>query len=99
MQLTNILRDVGEDLNRNRIYLPKSELEQFGITENKLFERRCDETFKNFMRLQIKRARYYFKSAERDRKSTRLNSSHVAISYAVFCLKKKNSRTYVSYPS
>lgn len=64
MQLTNILRDVGEDLNRNRIYLPKSELEQFGITENKLFERRCDETFKNFMRLQIKRAWYYFKSAE-----------------------------------
>src|SRR5437870_7513100 len=30
--------------------------------------------------------------AERDRKSTRLNSSHVAISYAVFCLKKKNQR-------
>src|SRR5690625_6837318 len=29
-----------------------------------------------------------------DRKSTRLNSSHVAISYAVFCLKKKNNRTY-----
>src|SRR5690625_6308318 len=32
-----------------------------------------------------------FRSA-RDRKSTRLNSSHVAISYAVFCLKKKNTR-------
>src|SRR5690625_6291613 len=30
--------------------------------------------------------------ARRDRKSTRLNSSHVAISYAVFCLKKKNTR-------
>src|SRR5690625_5810551 len=30
--------------------------------------------------------------AERDRKSTRLNSSHVAISYAVFCLKKKNAQ-------
>src|SRR5439155_5600878 len=29
---------------------------------------------------------------QRDRKSTRLNSSHVAISYAVFCLKKKNNR-------
>src|SRR5439155_26487513 len=33
-----------------------------------------------------------------DRKSTRLNSSHVAISYAVFCLKKKKAR-YISYPS
>src|SRR5207253_8254266 len=30
----------------------------------------------------------------RDRKSTRLNSSHVAISYAVFCLKKKNNNQY-----
>src|SRR5436309_5068695 len=33
--------------------------------------------------------------SERDRKSTRLNSSHVKISYAVFCLKKKNSRTRI----
>src|SRR5699024_12368986 len=32
----------------------------------------------------------------RDRKSTRLNSSHVSISYAVFCLKKKNKRIYTS---
>src|SRR5690625_2507291 len=34
-----------------------------------------------------------------DRKSTRLNSSHVAISYAVFCLKKKNKITYYSFSS
>src|SRR5690625_6616588 len=34
----------------------------------------------------------YFKSTELDRKSTRLNSSHVAISYAVFCLKKKKAK-------
>src|SRR2546430_10543601 len=32
--------------------------------------------------------------AQRDRKSTRLNSSHSQISYAVFCLKKKNNREY-----
>src|SRR5690348_17745380 len=32
-----------------------------------------------------------------DRKSTRLNSSHPSISYAVFCLKKKNSKTSTSY--
>src|SRR4051794_1655234 len=35
--------------------------------------------------------------APRDRKSTRLNSSHPSISYAVFCLKKKNKQTRVSY--
>src|SRR5437870_10419530 len=36
--------------------------------------------------------------SERDRKSTRLNSSHVAISYAVFCLKKKKKMS-ISYPA
>src|SRR5690625_5747700 len=35
---------------------------------------------------------YYLQFRRRDRKSTRLNSSHVAISYAVFCLKKKRTR-------
>src|SRR3989442_11411905 len=35
--------------------------------------------------------------AERDRKSTRLNSSHVRISYAVFCLKKKKSITHLRF--
>src|SRR5439155_6567725 len=35
---------------------------------------------------------------EADRKSTRLNSSHVAISYAVFCLKKKNKRRTIALP-
>src|SRR5690625_5354057 len=34
----------------------------------------------------------------RDRKSTRLNSSHVAISYAVFCLKKKNEHIHFQHP-
>src|SRR5436190_18020954 len=35
----------------------------------------------------------------RDRKSTRLNSSHTVISYAVFCLKKKKKRTHYTSPS
>src|SRR5256885_6345860 len=35
--------------------------------------------------------------ADRDRKSTRLNSSHLVISYAVFCLKKKNNTSYQYY--
>src|SRR3712207_7846285 len=38
-------------------------------------------------------------TAPRDRKSTRLNSSHANISYAVFCLKKKNSKPPVSFPT
>ena len=36
MQLTNVLRDVGEDIQRNRVYLPLNELEENGITEAEL---------------------------------------------------------------
>src|SRR5256885_11027331 len=39
----------------------------------------------------------YRRNAERDRKSTRLNSSHLVISYAVFCLKKKRKRDKVNW--
>src|SRR5207253_9169541 len=38
----------------------------------------------------------HHQNRRRDRKSTRLNSSHVAISYAVFCLKKKNETAYLT---
>ena len=37
LQLTNILRDVGEDLERGRIYLPLDEIHRFGLTEDDLF--------------------------------------------------------------
>src|SRR5437870_7524325 len=43
-------------------------------------------------------ARLSSPEAETDRKSTRLNSSHVAISYAVFCLKKKNTTQFKLQP-
>src|SRR5690606_42093277 len=43
------------------------------------------------LRQKDRDARWVVKHFERDRKSTRLNSSHVKISYAVFCLKKKNN--------
>ncbi len=65
MQLTNILRDVGEDLQRGRIYLPKSDLEMFGISEEQLFNRVLDENFKNLMRFQINRAREYYRKADK----------------------------------
>src|SRR5258708_15514059 len=45
----------------------------------------------------VHRANEAIRRAERDRKSTRLNSSHQIISYAVFCLKKKNTRSTSSH--
>ncbi len=64
MQLTNILRDVGEDLEKDRIYLPLDELELFGVTEQQLFEGHIDKNFVQLMRLQILRARQYYESAD-----------------------------------
>lgn len=57
MQLTNILRDVAEDLARGRVYLPEAELEAFGLSRDALAAGCVDERWRRFMRFQIARAR------------------------------------------
>lgn len=64
MQLTNILRDIGEDLNRGRIYLPAEDLRRFNLTEEDLFNRVKDDRFEDLMKFQIDRARKYYESAD-----------------------------------
>jgi phytoene synthase len=56
MQLTNIIRDVGDDARRGRIYLPMSELKQFDVKASELLERRYSERFTALMRFQAERA-------------------------------------------
>jgi phytoene synthase len=56
MQLTNILRDVGEDFGLGRVYLPQEDLERFGITEADLAARRVGARFRDLMEFQIQRA-------------------------------------------
>ncbi|KAL6844594.1 hypothetical protein ACP4OV_025253 [Aristida adscensionis] len=63
-QLTNILRDVGEDARRGRIYLPMDELEMAGLSENDIFSSSVTDKWRRFMRGQIKRARSFFRQAE-----------------------------------
>ena len=65
MQLTNILRDVKEDYDRGRIYLPQDEMEQFGITEAYITGEREDKSYKDFLRFQVERARSYYQNAAR----------------------------------
>lgn len=65
MQLTNILRDVGEDLARNRIYLPKEDLERFNVSEQAMFGHEITPNFIDLMKFQIQRARKYYRSADR----------------------------------
>lgn len=60
LQLTNILRDVGEDARRGRIYLPQDELALFGITEEDIFEGRVTPKWREFMRFQIDRNRRFY---------------------------------------
>ncbi|XP_068339230.1 phytoene synthase 2, chloroplastic-like [Pyrus communis] len=63
-QLTNILRDVGEDAMRGRVYLPQDELAQFGLCDNDVFSRKVTDQWRAFMKEQIARARFYFNLAE-----------------------------------
>ncbi len=56
LQLTNILRDVGEDLAMGRIYLPQEDLERFAYTEADLHNKVIDDRFKSLMRFEIDRA-------------------------------------------
>ena len=64
LQVTNILRDVGEDLERGRIYLPQDELRAFGLTEKDISSCEVSERYKELMRFQIQRARDYYRQAE-----------------------------------
>lgn len=64
-QLTNILRDVGEDARRGRIYLPLAELALFNYTEEDLLKGVIDERWRELMRFQIQRARKFYDEAEK----------------------------------
>ncbi|HEX7678345.1 MAG TPA: squalene/phytoene synthase family protein [Thermoanaerobaculia bacterium] len=64
LQLTNVTRDVADDLARDRIYLPQQELRQFGVTERDLFDRRVSDAMCRLIEFQIERAAGYFRAAE-----------------------------------
>jgi len=64
LQLTNVTRDVADDLDRDRIYLPQEELRRFGVTERDLFDRRDSEAMRRLIEFQIERAAGYFRAAE-----------------------------------
>jgi phytoene synthase len=65
MQLTNILRDIKEDAGRGRIYIPKEDLDRFGIAESEIFSGEMSERFKDMMVFQIARARDYYSKGEK----------------------------------
>ena len=62
-QLTNILRDVKEDAERDRIYLPGEDLRRFGVTEQDLKSGSLNNNFRELMRFEVERAKSYYQRA------------------------------------
>ncbi len=63
LQLTNILRDIGEDLHRGRIYLPVDDLARFDLTLRDIQNQTFDQRFIALMRFEIARAREFYRQA------------------------------------
>jgi phytoene synthase len=75
-QLTNIIRDVGEDARRGRVYLPEDELERFSVPVADVLAARPSENFRRLMEFQIERAEAWYTQAldalpDTDRKAQR----------------------------
>ncbi|MSP86699.1 MAG: squalene synthase HpnD [Methylotenera sp.] len=83
-QLTNIIRDVGEDARRNRIYLPLDELKKFKVSEDDILHSRESDAVKQLLDYQIERAESYYGRAlselpNEDHKSQRVGLMMAAI--------------------
>ena len=65
MQLTNILRDIKEAAERDRIYIPLDEMARFGYSEDDLKQGIIDERFRSLMALQVNRARDYYQRSQK----------------------------------
>jgi phytoene synthase len=64
MQMTNILRDVGEDARMDRIYLPATDLRRFACSDQAILEGRIDEAFVALMRYEVAQVRAMYREAE-----------------------------------
>lgn len=83
-QLTNIIRDVGEDARRNRIYVPLDDLARFGVTEEDILRSRESDAVRQLLEFEIERAESYYDRAlnelpAEDRKSQRVGLIMTAI--------------------
>lgn len=62
-QLTNIIRDVGEDARKNRIYLPMEDLKRFGLPAADILKLKETPAFRSLMKFEAERARSYYERA------------------------------------
>ncbi len=83
-QLTNIIRDVGEDARRGRIYLPHEDLQRFNVPAKDILDARYSDAFRELMRFQAARAEQFYDQAmahlpAEDRKAQRPGLAMAAI--------------------
>jgi 15-cis-phytoene synthase len=83
-QLTNIIRDVGEDARRGRIYLPQDDLARFGVAPSAVLRAKASPAFVDLMRFEVDRARGWYDRAlaklpPRDRHAQRAGLAMAAI--------------------
>jgi len=64
LQITNILRDVGEDAVRGRIYLPQEDMAKFGVTEQQILNGKMDDNYRALVKHLIARARAYYAESD-----------------------------------
>jgi len=87
-QLTNIIRDIGDDARRGRIYLPMDELQRFDVKASEILNSQHSDRFVALMRFQTERARQYYREALRllpevDRRAQRPGLAMAAIYHAL----------------
>jgi len=83
-QLTNVIRDVGEDAQRGRIYLPQDEIQRFGVAPSSILRRESGDGFRALMAFQVERARSSYDRAlaqlpQADRRAQRAGLAMAAI--------------------
>lgn len=98
-QLTNIIRDVGDDARKGRIYLPVNELQQFGVTAADILNARHSESFSALMQFQYERAQACYDEAlallpKEDRRAQRTSLIMAAI-YRTLLVEIKNDGFHV----
>jgi phytoene synthase len=97
-QLTNIIRDVGEDARRGRIYLPIEDLQKFGVNAADILNARYSDNFTALIKFQIERAEQYYDKAmaalpDEDRKTQRAGLIMAAIYRTLLAeIRRENGR-------
>lgn len=96
MQLTNILRDVKEDLKRDRIYIPKEDFLRFNYSEEELKRYEVNSSYLNLMKFQAQRAEHFYEEANeyfhpQDYKTLAMGRAMQEIYYRILKKIKKNN--------